>query len=275
MSYRVITVCLEKQENAKLLTDAVAFLAGERGCSVQTVHVLPLGLDYFQYSPYAQAIPLTKPNDCYQDIAAQIESEYLSCQRAHPGNISWQWYQYEGVTPDDFAAYTRHAMVSDLVICAKPPNLGLASALPRALVTESEVPVLVIPDACELNYRFERISVAWNESAESARAIRDALPLLKQANRVEIVNFSNRKNDAIIKGADVARYLGEHNINVEVELMPLKGGIGHKILDHVSNNMMDLLVMGGFGHSGLYNLVFGSATTQVLNELDCPVLLSK
>jgi len=184
MSYRVMTICLEKQENAKLLTDAAAFVVGEQNCSVQTVHVLPSGLDYLQVSPYVQAIPLTKLYDRYIEVAEQIKAEYMTCQQAHPSNISWNWYQYEGTSLIDFTAYTRHAMVSDLVVCAKPPNLGLASALPRALVTESEVPVLVIPEEYGPKYRFERISVAWNESAASARAIRDALPLLKQAELV-------------------------------------------------------------------------------------------
>jgi len=275
MSYRVITLCLEKQENAKMLTDVAGLIIGEQQCRVQTVHVLPSGLEYFRVSPYVQAIPLTFQNDQYLQIAAQIKSEYIKCQQAHPVRISWDWFQHEGLTPDDFTAYTRHAMVSDLVICAKPKFLGLASALPRALLTESAVPVLVIPDSYTPDYPFKRISIAWNETAESARAIRDALPLLKQAEVVVLVNFSDKQNDAIIKGSDVARYLGEHGINVDVNLKPLQGDIGSMILDHVSDNLIDLLVMGGFGHSSLYNLVFGAATPQVLNELDCPVLLSK
>jgi len=274
MSYRVLTICLEKQENAKLLTDVAGMLIGEQDSFVQTVHVMPAGLDYLEVSPYVQGVPLTKLYDQYASIAEKIKVEYEQCQQAHSSLISWDWHQYEGISLNDFNAYIQHAIVSDLVICAKPPNLSLATAMPRALVTESQVPVLVVPEDFPPANKFKRILLAWNETAESARAIRDSLPLLKQSELVVLVNFSDKHDDKTIKGADVARYLGEHDIKVEIDLEPLDSDIGTKLMGHAASNYMDLVVMGGFGRSSLYNLIFGAATPRVLNELNCPVLLS-
>jgi len=274
MSYRVLTVCLEKQENAKLLTNVAGMLIGEQDGYVQTVHVMPAGLDFLEVSPYAQGIPLTKLYDQYVDIAEKIKVEYEQCQQAHSSNITWDWHQYEGVSLNDYNAYIRHAIVSDLVVCAKPPNLSLATAMPRALVTESQVPVLVVPEEFPPKEKFKRILLAWNETAESARAIRDSLPLLKRSELVVLVNFSDKQDEETIKGADVARYLGEHDIQVEIDLEPLDSDIGTKIMGHAARNYMDLVVMGGFGRSSLYNLLFGAASPKVLNELSCPVLLS-
>jgi len=274
MSYRVITLCLEKKENAKMLTDVAASIIGDNDGYVQTVHIMPSGLDYLSVSPYVQGIPLTKLYERHQEIAAEIKAEYTQCQQAHSSRITWDWHQYEGVSLDDFAAYSRHAMVSDLVVCAKPPNLELATAMPRTLLSDSQVPVLVIPEDFPPDYGFQNILLAWNESPESARAIRDSLPLLKRSELVVLVNFSTTKDNATLTGSDVAQYLGEHDIKVEIDLEPLDGDVGKKIKAHAARNYMDLVVMGGFGHSNVYNLLFGAATPQVLNDLNCPVLLS-
>lgn len=274
MSFRVITICLEDQESAQSLTTVASGIAGTRPTHIQTVHVLPAGYDYVAVSPYAQGVALTQLYDRYREIAADIKQSFLDCQQQFPESISWNWHEYDGVTLSDFEPYVNHAMVSDLVICSKLPTVSMGSALPRTLVRESATPVLVVPEGESVSAPFKRISIAWNATPESARAIRDALPLLKEADEVLVLNVTRSESPDNVPGADIARYLGEHDIRVRIDFESASSDIGKKLLDHVTTNRSDLLVMGGFGHSSLYNLVLGAATPWVLKELPCPVFMS-
>jgi len=274
MSYRVMTVCLEKEKNASLLTNVVATLSDNRPTHVQTVHVMPSGTDYISMSPYVQAVPLAKLYDLYEEICAKIKSSYQECQKQYPDSITWDWHDYQGFSLGDYTPYIQHAMVSDLVVCCKPPELSIGSTLPKLLVNEASTPVLVVPEDMDPATSFKRITLAWNETPEAAHAIRDALPLLKQAELVVVVNVKKKEDKSSMAGADIGRYLGEHNIPVEIDHVASADNIGSTIMKHVNDNFMDLLVMGGFGHSSLYNMAFGAATPQVLKELPCPVFLS-
>jgi|GEM_PF-5153279 len=275
MSFRVITICQEKETNAKLLANVVAGISGTQATHVQTVHVMPSGFDHLAMSPYVQAVPLTELYDTFREIAKKIKTACSYHQKQQPVNIIWNWYEYEGYSLGDFRPYIEHGMASDLIVCAKPPDVRLGSSLPKALVTESATPVLVIPENYNSDKRFERISVAWNETPEAARAIRDALPLLKQAELVVVVNISKKIDKSSMKGVDISSYLTEHDIKIEIDHQQTGGDIGKDILEHVTKNYMDLLVMGGYGHSSLYNMAFGAATPHILKELSCPVFFSQ
>ena len=275
MSYRVMTLCLEKEKNVNLITTIAATLSGNQPTHIQAVHVMPSGADYITMSPYVQAVPLAQLYDRYQEISEQIKANYLGCQAQHADSITWDWTDYEGFSLGDYTPYIQHAMVSDLAICSKPAELSLGSALPKLLVNEASAPVLVLPEDLDPATRFERITLAWNETPEAAQAIRDALPLLKQAELVVVVNVARKEKTGTIAGADIGRYLGEHDIRVEIDHVTSADAIGSTLMKHADTNYMDLLVMGGFGHSSLYNMAFGAATPAILKELSCPVFLSR
>lgn len=226
-------------------------------------------------SPYVQAVPLTQLYDHYESICAQVKASYLDCQKQHPDSITWEWHEYQRITLGDYTAFVQHAIVSDLVICSKPADLGLGITLPKLLLNEAHTPVLVVPEDTSPSLRFKRITLAWNETPEAAHAIRDALPLLKQADLVVVVNVAKHEDKSTLTGADIGRYLSEHGVSVEIDYVESIDNAGKTIMKHVNDNHMDLLVMGGFGHSSLYNLAFGAATPAVLKELKCPVFLSR
>ena len=50
--------------------------------------------------------------------------------------------------------------------------------------------------------------------------------------------------------------------------------VGNALLSHVANEAADLLVMGGYGHSRLREIVLGGATRTVLHDMTVPVLMS-
>lgn len=50
--------------------------------------------------------------------------------------------------------------------------------------------------------------------------------------------------------------------------------VGDSILSAIADNGIDLLVMGGYGHSRLRELAFGGATKSIMQSMTCPVMTS-
>src|SRR5690606_34677644 len=100
-------------------------------------------------------------------------------------------------------------------------------------------------------------------SRAAARAVNDALPLLRKANGVELFIVANEKtaDEQVLRGADIARHLARHDVKVEVETTPAADvDVANVILSHVADCSASLLVMGGYGHSRLREFVLGGAT---------------
>jgi nucleotide-binding universal stress UspA family protein len=122
------------------------------------------------------------------------------------------------------------------------------------------------------------VVVGWDASREAARAVRDALPLLTQAKVVEVVSVNPRPADlghGDVPGADIALYLARHGVNVEVQRIETRElDVGNALLSHVASEAADLLVMGGYGHARLREIMLGGATRTILHDMTVPVLMS-
>ncbi len=138
--------------------------------------------------------------------------------------------------------------------------------------------MLVIPRAGHHSTIGERVLVAWNGKREATRAIFDALPLLKQAKDVKVlaVESGRKGEDVDFPAAEISAALARHGVKVEAARTVLEGGaaIGDELLNRVSDEGRDLLVMGCYGHSRMHEFVFGGVTRDILGNMTVPVLLS-
>ena len=118
--------------------------------------------------------------------------------------------------------------------------------------------------------------VAWSASREAARALTDALPLLKRAENVEVVAFQPHKADhGEQPGADIGLFLARHGVKVTASEQ--HGGevdVGAQILSRAADLDVDLIVMGAYGHSRIRELVLGGATRTLLESMTAPTLMS-
>ena len=55
---------------------------------------------------------------------------------------------------------------------------------------------------------------------------------------------------------------------------PWDEGIGQTLLAAAERHSAELLVMGGYGHSRLREMIFGGVTRHVLRHMNLPVLLA-
>jgi nucleotide-binding universal stress UspA family protein len=188
-----------------------------------------------------------------------------------------------------------HTRTSDLAIVIAPnarDDDGLTPGFASQLVVGAGCPVLFVPKAALDSACGMRILVAWSDTRESARALRDALPLLRRASAVEVLRFgtprAERGDDAEPLDA-VAGYLSAHGVQAQCAVRALRelpfaermlvpnavdASVAELLLSHAADTNADVLVMGGYGHPRAYELVLGGVTRTVLASMTVPVLMS-
>jgi nucleotide-binding universal stress UspA family protein len=179
-------------------------------------------------------------------------------------------------------AVARAARYCDLTVLTQVDPDEPASAavlLPQDVLLQSGRPVLVLPYAGDWTLApAARILVGWNASREAARAMHDALPLLKAASSVEVVVFATPEDVGLdhgqLPGADIGLWLARHGVAVEAKYIPAKVGAGEALLSHAADMSADLIVAGGYGHSRWREAVLGGVTRTLLGSSPIPVLLS-
>jgi nucleotide-binding universal stress UspA family protein len=137
-------------------------------------------------------------------------------------------------------------------------------------------PCLLHPDDRALPFSLESVVIAWDLSKSAARAVGDAIPMLKRAKAVHILTVRGEKD---IPSGDAAAsligYLAAHDIKAVTREVEVHGRrVGAAILSDASATMVDLLVMGAFGHSRLKEFVLGGATKEVLDAATMPLLMA-
>lgn len=165
------------------------------------------------------------------------------------------------------------ARTHDLVIV---PVYGHAEAISVAegLVFESGRPVLLMPETSGM--KFDRIAVAWDGSSVAARALSDAIPLLRLAKSVAIVQVKGEKDlSRSATSSDAIRNLELHGINAENVDVPVEDRDAAATLqDYCLRDHRSLLVMGAFGHSRAREFVLGGVTRSILDSPKLAIFIS-
>ena len=73
---------------------------------------------------------------------------------------------------------------------------------------------------------------------------------------------------------EIALYLSRHGIKVNVICRDTRVNEGEALLSYCADETMDLIVMGGYGHTRFREMVLGGATREILLSMTIPVLMS-
>ena len=168
-----------------------------------------------------------------------------------------------------WAGLAMESRLSDLVVFDDAPARGkgaLAEAF-QQIVAGEQRPTLVARAGFS---KTSLIALAWDGGKEATRAVRTALPLLQNAERVLILTApgaSPRKSDP----AALAQFLEARGARTEIQVLSDHGDAASGILKAAKAAGVDLLVAGAFGHPRLQEFIFGGATRSFLNA-DAPSL---
>jgi nucleotide-binding universal stress UspA family protein len=165
----------------------------------------------------------------------------------------------------------------DLVVVEQPTpeQHAFAGGLIGSIVSGCGRPMLATPYIQKDPASFDIVVVAWDASASAARALCDAIPILKRSKSVEIVTVANGKADhGSPGGAEVVRHLARHGIHAAFRDIP--GGIdaAEMLLSYVADSGAKMMVTGAYGHSRLAETLAGGATRTLLDSMTIPLLMS-
>ena len=212
-------------------------------------------------------------------IQGQAEARFRAAAAA-AGVTAVTWHAPAG---DPIEAAVLHSRYADLAVIGQPPRdeptVGFSAELAHAVVMESGRPVLFVPSAGDYPVVGERVLIAWKDARESARAVADALPLLKDAKKVYAIAMTPDEEDSVhdmLTDAAVSAYLRRHGVAATVRrLVAPDKDAGELLLSQVADFGADLIVMGGYSRSRVADLVWGSVTRVVLQSMTAPVLMSR
>lgn len=184
------------------------------------------------------------------------------------------------VAPPALAAdAARHA---DLVVMGRATgssqNMHASHAYFAALLLATGRPLLVVPEGTAARLPPRYVTVAWTDTAEATRALHDAMPLLEEAETVDIVivDATAGDHDPVLTSADsIMAHLRAHGVHTHLITCASRGSsVGHALLRHATRRHAHLLVAGGYGHGRLREWALGGTTRELFMESSIPVFFS-
>lgn len=215
MTFKSILVYRDRGTSANVQLALAGKLAEDHNAQI-------VGLAVRQTQIYPMGFVELIPQDVINSISAQTEEaidalcKSFRVTRAASGvSANSEWRDATGDPAQQIAVHGRY---SDLIVIRQPdPDVqsGLATELADNVVLQAGRLILVTPyTQRETEFR-KRIMIAWNGSREAARAVADAMPLLKRATSVD-VQSANPDGIGDEPGADIGHFLARHGITVEV-----------------------------------------------------------
>ena len=275
MTYRTIAVHVDASEHAPARVALAAGLAA--AMEAHLTGVAATGISRHAQSVYGSPVwkqPLLDMRHMAQRGLDAFDSVAAACgvqQRTL------------ALAEDDAAgALLTHSRYADLLILSQhDPQEALSTGLddlPPLLLANSGRPLLVTPRGMAAAAPpVSHALLAWDGSRHAARAIVDALPLLRMARQVTLLMLNAATvpcDQSEMPGADMALFLARHGVAADMVDGFTGEQLGAALLQWAADLRCDLLVMGGYGHSRAREVLLGGATQTVLRDATLPVLIS-
>jgi nucleotide-binding universal stress UspA family protein len=204
----------------------------------------------------------------------RLEQRFRTAYQSRTENIEWRRAY---ATPVDFVAH--EARAADIVITGADRIGGLSDPSwrldPSELVMKLGRPMMVVPPEVD-RLKLASVVVGWKDTREARRAVVDALPLLQRAKEVTVVEIIEDDGDRTAAGrrvADVATWLGRHQVDACHMVPNHRGDAVEQLIRHASDIEADILVAGAYGHTRMREWIFGGVTRDLITKTDrCSVL---
>lgn len=209
------------------------------------------------------------------DDTVRIEAAFRAEAERHGLPAEW-WLETEG----GVAAVCRRASYANLTVIGQAAHdheeeLPGAQLVQQLLLTTGR-PVLVVPETPDIAVPGSNVAVAWNGTREATRALADSLPLLAAADSVTVFEVRHGDPDDGFDGlTEVCRHLARNGIDARFKVIRTPDhNVGTLLHEAAVDSGCDLLVIGAYGHSRMFEVVLGSATKWLLEHATIPVLMS-
>lgn len=195
-------------------------------------------------------------------------------ERAEPGTarLSARLFVETGYEYHWLAEYGR---TTDLIVLGRArEEVNVATDVLEAALMTTGRPILITPPQAA-DGMAETIVIGWKNRREAARAVEAARPCIALARRVVVMTVD--EDDAADQAScdRLCETLRWHNPHVEAIRIQRDGRPPVEALQRAAAaEGAGLLVVGGYGHSRLREMVFGGFTRRLLEAADIPVLMA-
>ncbi|WP_322518359.1 universal stress protein [Rhodopseudomonas palustris] len=197
----------------------------------------------------------------------ELEAEFRKAMHGHARELHWR-----SAIAQPAKHIVQQARAADIVVVGAatggPLSDPFAVADPGDLVMQIGRPLLVVPaDVCRID--LSSVLVAWKDNPEARRAVVDALPLLRQASHVavvEIVEEDGDRADALAGVHDVVDWLSRHHIHAVGEVPVAAGDVARQIDSVAVRNGAGIVIAGAYGHSRFREWVLGGVTQYLIEQ---------
>lgn len=169
-----------------------------------------------------------------------------------------------------------HARLHDIsIIGSQSSGLLNERMVAEYLMFESGRPVIVVPEAYDAPYQNGVLGVAWDNTSAAARALGDAITLLgpEQLHFITIVGEKPMPTD--LDTHALVQVTTQRGVQADHLNAALFGRtIGSALQQEAIAAGSHMLIMGAFGHSRLRSFILGSATADILKNVQIPTLVS-
>jgi nucleotide-binding universal stress UspA family protein len=279
MTYKTILVSLNDIDRLDKLLETSARLAVEDGAHIIGLYVVPGPMLYPTVGPYSSPEIFDGNTRYFEEHSPQAREKFETVMRRN--GLASRWIEVKPVSPEISGTVNDIGRIADLVVIANAnsdPGSGTEAGFVPNVVLGVGGPVLILPRREAPTRDFSQVVCGYNRSREAARAIHDALPILKKASDVRLVWVDPSKDEeaaGALPGADMAENLARHGVKATAESMPTTGiNPAAALMTRARDLGAGLLVMGAYGHSRLREFVLGGATRQVLESLTIPLMMS-
>lgn len=190
------------------------------------------------------------------------------------GDRPWAGW-FDAVSPGE-SLVGSHGRTFDVIVMSRPDDdtVGSYSRAIESALFESGRPVLLSPPTIPKQIA-TNIMIHWNGSTEQARANAFAMPLLRMARRVSVLTVLGGQDVPGPSADQVRKQLRHHGIVAEPVSVELQGrSTGEAVLAAAAAEDCDLLIKGAFTRNRLRQMIFGGATSHIMQHADLPVLMA-
>lgn len=278
MSFRTILAILQERDDGARVLDCAVPLAIRFGAHLIGIHGAALPIAYPGPMGFPDADLLAAGSEAGKQHADELQQVFQA--RMGRDRISSEWRFCESLSGDSVSGVLTVARASDLVIVQQgdPERGDISVPSAETLIFETGRPILFLPYASNADPAFEKVLLAWNGSAEAARAAFDALPFIAAAKETEILCLDPKADagqDAEVAAVDIAAALSRHGAKISITNQSSQGiAPGEAIGNRLVEGGAQLLVMGAYSQSWLKQFLFGGTTRTLLNSMPTATLMS-
>jgi nucleotide-binding universal stress UspA family protein len=278
MTIKTIAICLTTTAEVDWLLPLGCDLARARGAHLVGVHPSEPVVPYVAATSGIGAMAAPQFMDWQVEETAVIRARFDEITKGDDFVAEWREQGTADLGAEDFLLDSVRS--ADIVIMGQPD-----AEMPRAdhrryfdaIVRQSGRPLLLLPKGADAASIGSHVMLGWSGTREATRAAHDARLLARPGAKVHIafIQRGAAGRDETSRD-DLAAAFDRLGFRTEVtEAAKGSEDTGEQLMRMAREAGADVLAVGAYGHSLVYDFVVGAVTRQLYDVPELPILFSR